>query len=428
MSVIAKSGTRPTGRRQIAAAIVGNALEWYDFTIYGYLAATIARLFFHNGNSLAPLATTLALFGGAFFVRPVGGIVMGHFADLYGRKSILVATIALMTLGTLLIAAAPGYATAGRLAPVTILVARLIQGLSVGGEFASATTLLIEIAPPGRRGLYGGWQFSGQGAAILLAGIVGSWLTYALSPEQIDAWGWRLPFVIGLLIGPIGIYMRWRLPETAEFERFRATRGARILPIALTAAGLKGRVLAAFGLMAGGTAAVYVLFVFMPTYAIRVLHVDMATAFIAPLAAGATVTIGCPIGGYLSDRFGRRRVMAIAALALLATLSPAFLWLRAAPSVARLAGVEILFGAVISAYAGPLGTAIAELFPTALRATATSVAYNLGVACFGATAPLIVAWLIAETGSALAPAAYVMAALLVSLAALMALPAPDRGA
>jgi MFS transporter, MHS family, proline/betaine transporter len=420
-------GSTPTDRRQIAAAIVGNALEWYDFTIYGYLAVTIARLFFPPQNSLAPLATTLALFGGAFFVRPVGGIIMGHFADLYGRKSVLIAMIALMTLGTLMIAAAPSYADIGRLAPVTILAARLIQGLSVGGEFGSATTLLIEVAPPGKRGLYGGWQFAGQGAAILLAGIVGSGLTQALTPEQIDAWGWRVPFIIGLIIGPIGIYLRWRLQETREFQRVRATRRGRALPIVQVMAEMKGRVLAGFALMAGGTAAVYVLFVFMPTYAMQVLRLDMTTAFAAPLAAGAAVTIFCPIGGYASDLFGRRRVMLVAVLLLLAALYPCFQWLHAAPSLGRLVTVEILFGVVISAYAGPLGTAIAELFPTASRATATSVSYNLGVALFGAMAPLIVAWLIAVTGSALAPAEYVMAALLISLATLIVLPAPDRG-
>jgi len=421
-----ESGSRPAGRRQIAAAVVGNALEWYDFTIYGYLAVTIAKLFFSSGAGLAPLATTLALFGGAFFVRPVGGIVTGHFADLYGRRSVLLAMIALMTLGTLLIAAAPTYAVAGRFAPVTILAARLIQGLSVGGEFGSATTLLIEIAPPGRRGLYGGWQFSGQGAAILLAGIVGLSLTHALTPDEIDAWGWRLPFILGLGIGPIGIYMRWKLQETPEFQRVRAARRGRVLPFAQVMTELKGRMVAAFGLMAGGTAAVYVLFVFMPTYAVRVLHLDMTTAFVAPLAAGAAVTIGCPIGGYASDLFGRRRVMVSAVLVLLAALYPSFLWLDAAPSLGRLALVEIFFGAIMSAYAGPLGTAIAELFPTALRATATSVSYNLGVAFFGATAPLIVAWLIVVTGSALAPAGYVMAALLISLGALIVLPGPAR--
>jgi MHS family proline/betaine transporter-like MFS transporter len=238
-----------------------------------------------------------------------------------------------------------------------------------------------------------------------------------------EAWGWRVPFFVGFLIGPIGIYLRFRLRESPEFLRNEAARtGLARAPILAVLAEHKRRVLIGFGLMAAGTASVYVLFIFMPTYAVRVLGLKLQTALLVPLVAGLTVSIICPIAGHLSDRFGRKRLLAASSLFLLVTLLPAFQWLHSEPSGARLVAVEILVALATGFYAGPLGTAIAELFPVGVRVTAMSVAYNLGVAFFGGFAPLVVAWLIAATGDALAPAHYVMAALLVSLAAIVAMP------
>ncbi len=413
---------------QIAAAVIGNALEWYDFIVYGYLAVTISKLFFPPGSETTALLSTFALFGVAFVMRPVGGILLGHFTDIVGRKSILFLVIALMTLGIGMIAFTPTYATIGIAAPIIMLVARLIQGLSAGGEFASATSFLVEHAPPGLRGFYGGWQMSGQGAAAFLAGLVGFLVALALTPAQLESWGWRLPFLVGLVIGPVGLFIRLKLTETPDFLRHkRAAAGTRrSLPLAEVLARHKRSLLIGLGLVLGGTASIYVLIIFMPTYAVRTLKLGMEASFMAPLISGLVQAILCPITGYLSDRVGRKRVMAVSvALALLA-LYPAFLWLNDRPSLGRLATVSLLGGVLISGYAGAVSTAIAELFPVEVRATGAAIAYNLGVTLFGGFAPLIVSWLIAATGNPLAPAYYVMVGLALSLAAILAMPAPRQ--
>lgn len=410
-------------RRQVVAICIGNALEWYDFSVYGYLAVTISRLFFPPGAGSTALLSTLAIFGVAFAVRPLGGIVLGHYADLVGRKSILFAVIALMTLGIGMIAVAPTYATVGVAAPLTILVARLIQGLSAGGEFGSSMSFLVELAPPGRRGLYGGWQQSGQGAATLLAGLVGSAVARGLTPEQLDSWGWRLPFLAGLIIGPIGVYMRLRLAESPEFLRHREhARGRPGLPIKTVFTQHGSRVLVGLGLVLGGAAAVYVLFLFMPTYAIRVLKLDLQASFVAPVIAGLMLTVFCPIAGYLSDLWGRKAVMATSAGLFLVAIYPAFIWLNDAPSVLRLGLVEFVFGLLMAGYSGPFGAALADMFGVGVRVTGMSIVYNVGIALFGGFAPLIVAWLIASTGNQLAPAYYVMAGLLLSFIAALVMP------
>jgi MFS family permease len=420
--------SKPTANtRQIVAACIGNALEWYDFTIYGFMAVTLSKLFFPAGAEAAALLSTLAIFGAAFVVRPFGGVILAHYADRVGRKSMLFIVIGLMTVGMLLITFAPTYATAGIAAPIIVLVARLIQGLSAGGEFGSSMSFLIEHAPDGRRGLYGGWQQSSQGAATLLAGIVGGIVAQQLTQDQLLSWGWRIPFLIGLLIGPIGFYMRLKLQETPEFIVHRAAAGpAEAMPIKVVLAEQKKRLLISVGLVLGGAATVYVLFIFMPTYAIRVLHLDLKASFSAPLMGGAMLMVFCPLSGLLSDRHGRKAVMGVSVALLLISIYPAFVWLNASPSVGRLVLVEAVFGLLMAGYAGPFGAALADIFPVGVRVTGMSVAYNFGIAIFGGFAPLIIAWLIGVTGNPLAPAYYVMAGLLLSLVATLSMPTPRQ--
>jgi MFS family permease len=419
-----KTGTAmgATGTRKIAAAIIGNSLEWYDFTIYGYMAVTIAKLFFPAAAGWAPLLSTLGIFGIAYVARPLGGILLGHCADLYGRKFVFTVVLALMLFGTTMVAITPTYATIGIAAPIIILCGRLLQGVSAGGEFGSAATFLVEIAPANRRGFYGAWQFSGQGIAVFLSGIIGGGTAHLLSPDSLESWGWRIPFFIGLLIGPIGLYMRARLTETPDFiaSRRAAIRDER--PIASIFAHYKHRTLLGFGLVVGGTAMFYVLFVFMPTYAMRVLGLDPAASFISPIVSGLTVAIGAPLMGLVSDHCGRKLVMGCAAATGIVLMYPAFAWLAFSPSMAVLATVEIFFGLLFSAYVGPFSAAIASMFPVGVRATGLSVAYNIGVSIFGGFSPLIVAWLIAATGDPLAPCYYVIGCLVISAVAIAAMP------
>lgn len=406
--------------RHIVAVAIGNALEWYDFAIYGYVAVTISKLFFPPETGWAPLLATFGLFAVSYVVRPVGGILLGHYADRYGRKELLVFVIALMSVASAMIAFAPTYQAIGIAAPSLVVVARILQGLSAGGVFGSATAFLVEHAPPKRRGLYGSWQFSGQGAAIMLSGIVGMFVTHYLDPPQLETWGWRLPFLFGLVVGPIGVYIRFKLSETPEFLEERSRCGGR-RSVTRVISTYKYNVLVGLGLVIGGTAAFYVLFVFMPTYSVRVLHLGLVASFLAPVAAGATVAVCCPLMGLMSDRVGRWPMMMAAAVAFLVVVDPGFRWLQAVPSGTTLGVLELGFGFLFAAYAGPGGATIAALYPVHGRATAMAIAYNVGVAVFGGGAPIIVTWLIARTGDPVAPAYYVMTGVFISVLALAAM-------
>jgi MFS family permease len=410
---------------QIVATVIGNALEWYDFTIYGTLAVTISHLFFPPGSDLVALLSTLAIFGVAYVLRPVGGLVFGHFADVWGRRNVLYAIIGSMTLGLALLSFTPTYATIGIAAPIILLIARMIQGFSVGGEYSTATTFLVEHAPPGRRFLYGAWQFAGQGAAIMLGGIIGSLVSRGLSPETLQSWGWRIPFIIGLIIGPVGFYMRRRLEETPEFAaKQRARRASRSIPAVDAFAGYKARMLAGLCLTFGGTASFYVLFLVMPTYAIQTLHLGVRASFVAPLVGGTCMMIGAPLGGMLCDRFGPRPMMIVPLGLLVLLILPAFSWLAADPSVWRMALVEFVLSSILGLYAGVVGTSVADLFPVGVRATGMTISYNVGVGVFGGFAPLIVTWLIATTGSPLAPAYYDLAGLAIAFVTALVWPKP----
>jgi len=406
--------------RQIIAVAIGNALEWYDFAIYGYVAVTISKLFFPPETGWGPLLATFGLFAVAYLVRPLGGIILGHYADRHGRKALLVFVIGLMSVASGMIAAAPTYQMIGMAAPAIILIARLLQGLSAGGVFGSATAFLVEHAPPKSRGFYGSWQFAGQGAAILLSGIIGLFVTHFLDSHELESWGWRLPFLFGLVVGPVGVYIRFKLSETPEFltEHARRSGHASIVRVLATC---KYGILVGLGLVIGGTAAFYVLFVFMPTYAVRMLDLGLAASFLAPVVAGVTVATFCPLMGLVSDRIGRWPIMTVAAAILLVVVYPGFLWLRLAPSAMTLVILEVVFGLLFAAYAGPGGATIAALYPVRGRATAMAIAYNVGVALFGGGAPIIVTWLIVQTGDPIAPAYYVMLGLFISLVALAAM-------
>lgn len=418
---------KKTAYKTIGAAVIGNALDWYDFSLYGYFAAIISRLFFPaavlSESSWTPLLSSLAVFGTAFIVRPIGGIILAQQADRLGRRGILIFTIGLMTVGTAMIAFTPTYGAIGIAAPMIIVLSRLLQGLSAGGEFASATAFLVEHAPPQRRGLYGAWQLSGQGIAILLSGLAGSIAARAMAPDQFEAWGWRLPFLFGLMIGPVGYYMRVKLQEPPAFLADRQRRSPARLPLADVLIHYRSRILIGLGLVVGGSASLYVLFVFMPTYAMRVLGLDPRAAFVAPVVAGLTVATFCPIMGHLSDKLGRKSALIVSTAGMLLAPYPCFVWLQHAPGVARLASVELVFGFLFAIGGGPFSASLAEMFPTGLRATGMAVAYNLGVALFGGMAPFVVAWLIARTGDPLAPVYYVMACSAIGVMAAIAFPA-----
>jgi len=403
-------------RRHPASAIVaisiGNALEWFDIVIYGFLAATISKLFFPAGNETVSLLITLGTFGVTFVMRPVGAFALGAYADRAGRKKALTLSIAMMLLGTLMIASAPTYAQIGIAAPMIVIAARLIQGFAAGGEFGSATALLAE-QDARRRGYFASWQFASQGLTTLLAAGFGFGINYFLTPEQLMAWGWRIPFVFGLLIGPVGLYIRRNLEESAEFVRSAPVK----TPVRTALFDEGGRVLTALGLIVLATILAYTG-LFMPTFAVKQLGLPASTAFVGTVVLGVVQFALVPYFGALSDRLGRVRIMAAAAVIQLVLVVPAFAFLVQNPSASSLVLVQLALGLVATAYWGPISAAMSDLFASRTRGTGLSISYSCGVAIFGGFAPFISAWLIGASGSKIAPAYYVLFGAAVSLLAL----------
>ncbi|WP_425126262.1 MFS transporter [Burkholderia gladioli] len=415
------------GRSAVIAAVIGNALEWYDFTVFSFMVVVIAELFFPSSSEYASLLLTTATFGVAFFMRPIGGIVLGLYADRAGRKAALSLVILLMTAGIFLIAAAPTYAAIGIGAPLLIVFGRLLQGFSAGGEFGSATAMLIEAAPRGRRGFYGSWQMSSQSAALLVGALVGTLVTHGLSSEALHAWGWRVPFLLGLLIGPIGYYLRRHLADSEVFLASKAS--ARRVTLGEVFAQHGREVLCGLGSVIALTVTIYVLISYLPTFAVKQLKLPYAESFYAVIVGGLLLTVLTPLAGAWSDRIGRKTLSLWSLVATLALIYPLFLWLDAAPSVGRLVLVQGLLAITLSGYYGPFGAMIAELFPAQVRSTGLSLAYNVAVMLFGGFGQFIVTWLIKATGTPLAPTYYVMAGLALSVIAVACMPrrAPGSG-
>jgi MFS transporter, MHS family, proline/betaine transporter len=400
--------------RAVAAASLGNALEWFDFVIYGYFAATIARLFFPSQSELESLLIAFATFGITFFVRPLGAILLGAFADRRGRKAAFLLTIGLMMLGTAIIAVLPTYATIGLFAPVAVVIARLIQGISAGGGFGSATAFLAE-QDPNRRGFFASWQFASQGLTTVIAAACGAILTATLTTAQIDAWGWRIPFLFGLLIGPVAYYLGRHADETAEFKSLPQSKQ----PLFATLSHAKMRMLVALGTVVLCTVLTYTT-LFMPGFAIRQLGLPQAGSFFAAVLTGAIQIVLAPVFGAVSDRHGRLPIMIAAAATVLIVAYPMFAWLVAVPHLQTLLIVQAIMGALGAAYMGPLAALMSDIFPTRMRTTGLAVSYSFCVAIFGGFAPFINAWLIEATGVNVAPSYYLIFAAVLSLAALAA--------
>ena len=404
----------------IAAVSIVNAIEWFEIVIFGYFAAIISRLFFPSEDPLTSLLLAFATFGVTFVMRPFGAIVLGAYGDRQGRKAALQLSIVLMMAGSAAIAFAPDYRSIGILAPAILLVGRLIQGFAVGGEFGSATAFLAE-QDPARRGFYASWQFASQGLTAILATASGALVTASLAPDVIDAWGWRIPFAFGLIIGPIGYFIRRNLEETAEFTAGKP----QPRPFRSLVQHDSARLFVAIGLIVFGTVAMYTI-VFMPTFAARQLGLSMPKSFLAGSLTGILQLILVPVFGALSDRIGRLPFPIVSAAVTLCVVYPAFHWIAGDPTIEKLIAIQVALGILTACYMGPIPALMSELFQVTRRTTALSVSYALAVAMFGGFAPFVHAWLIDATGTKIAPSYYVIFAAIVSLIALFMVPRVQR--
>jgi MFS transporter, MHS family, proline/betaine transporter len=409
-------------RRAVLAATIGNTLEWYDFLIYGFLAMTIAKLFFPAENELTSLLLSVGTFGAAAVVRPVASVILGIYADQVGRKAALTLTIFTMGLGTGLIVLAPTYASIGIWAPVLMVSARLLQGFACGGELGGATAILVENAPDHGRGLYASWQTASQAAGVLLGAMVTMLVSLSMTQAQLESSGWRLPFAFGLLIIPVGFYVRSKLKEPGVYLKARVEAPVlSFMPFMQMLLGERRSLLTAVGIAVLYLACAYVLFVYMPTFSVRQLKLPFSQALIATTLASAVLFVCSPIIAAISDRYGRKPLLFVGASAFALLTYPAFVLITAQPSLPKLAAVQSGFALAMATYAGPAISVYAELFPTRLRSTAVSLVYSIAVVLVGGFAPLIVTWMIAVTGSPIAPAFYVIGAAAVSGVALLTL-------
>ncbi|QBR00749.1 MFS transporter [Paraburkholderia pallida] len=407
--------TRAMVRRIVFSSSIGNALEWFDFLVYGYFAPVIAKQFFPVHDEWLSTLLAIGTFGISFLMRPLGAIVLGMYGDRQGRKAALTLAIALMMTGTLAMAVMPPYATIGLAAPLLVLLARLVQGFAVGGEFGSATAFMVEHSST-RRGYYASWQFASQGAAAILAAAFGSLLALWLPPAALASWGWRVPFFFGLVLGPVGYYIRSHLDETPEFLANREAMSAqRAVAGTNEPAGRRGLdLLLAVGIVAQSTVGVYILQLYMPLYAVKQLHMAAATSFGVVVLNGGLQFALSPVMGALSDRIGRLRIMLTTSILLAALTYPMFALLKAHPTLGWLLVLQGAAGIFKAAYSGPMPALMSEIFPVRMRSAGLSIAYSLGVTLLGGFAPTIAELLIHWTGDTLAPAYYVSLAAVVS--------------
>ena len=403
--------------------MLGNGYEFFDFGVYAVFIGVIGQTFFPADNTLASDLAAAATFGVGFFARPLGGLLIGAYGDRAGRKAAMTLTIALMALGSGMIAILPGYATIGAAAPILLVLARLVQGFAVGGEMGPSTMFLVEAAPPGRRVFAASWQLASQNLGALTYGVVGFVLALAMSKQVLNDWGWRLPFALGVLIAPVGVYIRSQLVETLTQERrtVPAKSGAIISTVLREN---RFGVLVSVALIAGSTIAQYFL-VNMTPYAIRTLHLPEASAMLGMATVGVTGAVGALIGGLLGDRFGVKMVAIAARVLFVIALWPTMGWLVASASTTSLVIAIAILSTLQGVSGGPAMILIPWLFPKVVRATGLAFSYSLAAAVFGGTATYIVTWLVGVTGNPLASVYYVLAANLVLVAAIFAVPERD---
>jgi MFS family permease len=411
------------GTRAILAASAGNLLEWYDFSVYAFFAIYIARNFFPSRNPGADLVKAFLVFGFGFVIRPLGAILIGIYGDRAGRKAALTATILIMACGTGLIALAPSYAVLGIGAPLLLLAGRVLQGFSAGGEIGGATAFLVEHAPDGKKGLFAAWLQASMGMSNILGVLVAFGVTTRLTPNQVTDWGWRIPFLVGLLIAPVGLYLRRTLEETPHF-RVEAERRRHEpvpqLPLVTLFRDHSRSVLVGMGISILWAVAVYVLLIFMPVFVQKTFQFTASNAFGGSLVGNVVFVAGCFIFGSLSDRIGHRRMLAIGSGLLLVGVLPLFLWLDASRSTGTLILVQSAFGIMVSSFTAVAPTILSSLFPTGVRTTGVSLVYNTAITIFGGFAPAALTWLTANaSGSVLAPAWYVECA---AVPAIIAIP------
>ncbi|MDQ2803303.1 MAG: MFS transporter [Pseudomonadota bacterium] len=406
-------------RRVLTASFIGNFVEWFDYASYGYFATVIAHAFFPEIAPTSALLATFAVFAISFIVRPIGGIVWGHVGDRIGRKTALSYSIIIMSGATFAIAFLPSYAKVGLLAPVLLLLVRMVQGFSASGEYAGASAFIAEYAPTARRGLYTSIVPASTAAGLLFGSLLSAVLFAVLSEPQMQSIGWRLPFLLAAPLGLIGLYIRLRLEDTPKFRELAETHHVPNAPVREMFTTYRREIAISLGVACLNAVGFYMILSYMPTYLSTELKVGHTDSFIA-----TSVTLLVYIGliflmGRISDRVGRKTLLITASVLFILLTVPLFM-LLAGSSLLAIILIEVAFGALLTINDGTLPCFMSEIFPTKVRFSGFAFSFNLANAIFGGTAPFVATWLIGVTGSKLAPAWYLVAAALVALVAMLA--------
>jgi len=419
--VLAQSTPRQSMRAKLMPVVrvaAGNALEMYDFQIFGYYAAAIAATFFPSGHEFASLMLALTTFGAGFLMRPLGAVILGAYIDHRGRRAGLLLTLAMMGFGTLAIACLPGYAVIGIAAPLLVVVGRLVQGFSAGVELGGVSVYLSEIAPPNRKGFYVAWQSASQQVAVMFAALLGIALTSTLSSSQMTRWGWRVALLAGCALLPLLLFLRRSLQETGEFLARPRSRKSEIVRILFANWRI---VLLGMMMSTMTTVCFYLVTAYTPTFGSTVLHLAATGNLVVTLCVGACNFIVLPISGALSDRVGRRPILIACTVLALLTAYPALLWLVSAPSFSRLLIVELWFSLFYATYNGAMAVYLTEIMPVEVRTSGFSLAYSTATAVFGGFTPAICTYLIHVTGNRAVPGLWLSFAAVCGLTAALVL-------
>ena len=405
-------------RRAVRGAAIGNTVEWFDFAIYGFLATYIAKHFFPPGDETAALLNTFAIFAAAFFMRPLGGFFFGPLADRIGRQRVLALVILLMSGSTFAIGLVPSYDAIGVAAPVLLLLLRCLQGFSAGGEYGSGACFLAEYASDKNRGFVVSFLVWSVVVGFLLGSLTVTGLEAVLSESAMDAYGWRIPFLIAGVLGAVGLYIRLRLGDTPEFEELREKGDVSDSPLKEALTSSWRPILQIAGLVVIHNVGFYIVFTFLPSYFTKTLGFTKIDAFVSIAVASVVAIVLIPPLGALSDRIGRKPLLIAGAAGFAVFAYPLFLLLNTGSLAAAIAAHAGL-AAIESVFVSASLAAGAELFATRVRSSGYSIGYNISVAVFGGTAPYVATWLVARTGNEIAPAYYVIAAAIVTLVTLL---------
>ena len=422
MTQVTKTGKK--GFRDTAAGIVGNVLEWYDFAAFGFLAPYIAIAFFPSDNEFAGLIKTFAIFAVGYLMRPLGAILFGHIGDRVGRREALLLSVIMMIVPTILLGMLPTYAAVGITAPILLLLLRLIQGLSIGGEFTASATFVSELAPEGRKGLHASLTMLGAILGILLGSGVAMVLSDTLGEEAMTAWAWRLPFLMGIILGAVAFWMRRSMSSSPEMSDIHAGKDDREHPLIEVLKNHRPAVLRLSSVVLMQGASFYVVFVWLSTYLKEIVEQPVSNPLLLNTIGLTCLLPVIPLAGWLSDRFGRRALLMTAGIGILLCSWPLFIVFQQGDDGMILVGL-VIFALLIGMAQGPTPAMMTELFPPEVRLTGIGIGYNVTLALFGGTAPLISTWLISATGTTIAPAFYLMAAAAISLVGAFGLPGPQ---